>query len=405
MVELPQGAMRQTAPVLIAGAGIGGLTAALCLARAGFRVTLLERAPSFEEVGAGLQLSPNASAILRDLGLLAPLAADALAPKAIHIRRARDGASLARLPLEHAEARWGAPYLLVHRADLQRALVAAVLNEPNITLAPHIALAGFATTATGVTLTALHGAIRLTYEGACLIGADGLRSLVRERLNHDRAPLPDRAKQIAFRALIDAERVDAAWRAPDSTLWLGPKAHVVHYPLRGGRVINVVAIVDEPVAIDWGKEFWSQPADTRDVVRRFTRFDGRLRDLMTAGDWRRWPLVERPALAAWTNGPIALLGDAAHPMLPFLAQGAAQAIEDAAALARALAIHATIEQGLAAYQAARLARARRVQIASHRQAGIYHLTGPAAWARDLTIGLLGPQHLIARYDWLYRVET
>jgi salicylate hydroxylase len=404
LAELPQGVMRRSPHVLIAGAGIGGLTAALCLARIGHRVTLLERSQTFEEIGAGLQISPNASAILRDLGLIEMLAADALAPSAIRVRRARDGATLALLPLDQAEMRWGAPYLLVHRADLQRALVAAVEREPNIKLAMQTSLAGLAATPEGVKVTALRGAIRMSHEGDCLIGADGLRSVVRERLSRE-PPLPRHAERIAYRALIDAARAPAALRAPESALWLGPKAHVVHYPLRGGRAINVVAVADVRTAIDWTAEFWSQSAETREMAEVFAGFDRRLRDLLDAGEWRRWPLVERPSLATWTNGPIALLGDAAHPMLPFLAQGAAQAIEDAAALARALACSATIAHGLGAYQAARFERARRVQAASRRQAVIYHLAGPASVARDLAMRLMGPQYLLAQYDWLYRVET
>lgn len=396
--------MHQTRHILIAGAGIGGLTAALCLARLGLRVTLLERSKVLQEAGAGLQISPNASAILRELGLLPALAADALVPSAISVRRGRNGATLARLPLADAEARWGAPYLLLHRGDLQRALVAAVLQEPNIALATDSTLAGFAVTERGVTLAVRHGAIRVTYEGDGLIGADGLRSLVRERLSEGAAPPPAQAQRVAFRALVDPQRVPAAMRQPESMLWLGPHAHVVHYPLRGGRVVNVVAVVDATTAIDWQTEFWSQPATPADVGRRFARFDQRLRDLVAAAEtWRRWPLVERPPLASWSQGPVTLLGDAAHPMLPFLAQGAAQAIEDAAALAGALAAHGAIGAAFAAYESQRMARANRVQAQSHRQAGIYHLAGPAALARNLAMQMLGPARLIEQYDWLYRL--
>ena len=303
-----------------------------------------------QAAGAGLQISPNASVILRELGVLPALAATALAPEAIHARRGRDGATLARLPLVNAETRWGAPYLLVHRADLQQALLDAVAQVPSIALVTQSTLAGFAITATGVALAVLRGNIRVKYDGDCLIGADGLRSLVRERLTDDPMDLPDRAGKIAFRALINSKRVSAAMRRPESVLWLGRKAHVVHYPLRQGSVVNVVAAADETMPIDWTAEFWSQPADARHVMARFGGFDRSLRDLMAAADeWRCWPLLERPALASWTKGPIALLGDAAHPMLPFLAQGAAQAIEDAAALGRALAASATIEDGFAAY--------------------------------------------------------
>jgi salicylate hydroxylase len=388
---------------LIAGAGIGGLTAALCLSRAGFRVTLLERSKTLQAAGAGLQISPNASAILRELGILPALAAAALAPAAIHARRGRDGATLARMPLADAETRWGAPYLLVHRADLQQALLDAVAQVPSIALVTNSALAGFAITASGVALAVLRGNIRVKYDGDCLIGADGLRSLVRERLTDDPVDLPDHARSIAFRALIDSKRVAATMRQPESMLWLGRKAHVVHYPLRQGSVVNVVAVADETMPIDWTAEFWSQPADAHHVMARFARFDRSLRDLMAAADeWRCWPLLERPTLASWTKGPIALLGDAAHPMLPFLAQGAAQAIEDAAALGRALSVSTTIEDGFAAYQTARLARAQRVAMESRRQASIYHLSGPAALARNLTMRVAGSKRLLDRYDWLYR---
>jgi salicylate hydroxylase len=164
-----------------------------------------------------------------------------------------------------------------------------------------------------------------------------------------------------------------------------------------------VAVADETMPIDWTAEFWSQPADAHHVMARFARFDRSLRDLMAAaGEWRCWPLLERPTLASWTKGPIALLGDAAHPMLPFLAQGAAQAIEDAAALGRALAASTTIEDGFAAYQTERLARAQRIAMESRRQASIYHLSGPAALARDLTMRAAGSKRLLDRYDWLYR---
>jgi salicylate hydroxylase len=391
---------------LIAGAGIGGLTAALSLARIGYRVTLLERSKSLQEVGAGLQISPNASAVLRELGLLPALAEAAVAPKAIHLRRAQDGATLTLLPLGQAQARWGAPYLLVHRGDLQRALVDAVAKVPDIRLVTDSTVTGFVTTETGVALTALHGAIRVEYDGDCLIGADGVRSFVREHLGCDGTRLPQRAHRVAFRALVDPERVPAAMRLAESTLWLGPKAHVVHYPLRGGSVINVVAVVDETVPIDWTAEFWSQPASADEIATRFSGFDRRVRDLLAAaGKWLRWPLAERPALARWTKGPISLLGDAAHPMLPFLAQGAAQAIEDAAALARALAACDTVEQGLAAYEKARLPRALRVQAQSHRQALIYHLSGPAAVVRDLAMRYLGPARLLDSYEWLYQPQA
>ena len=397
---------------LIAGAGIGGLTAALCLARAGFRVRLLERAGLLEEAGAGLQISPNASTLLRDLGVLPRLSAAALAPEALRIRRGRDGTTLQRLPLKDAEQRWGAPYLLVHRVDLQKALLEAVAQKDAINLSMRAELAGFAATETGIEATARHGSVRIAYKADCLIGADGSRSFVRQRLADLRAmrdprakptELPRKAGHVAWRALVDAEQVPPELRRMESTLWLGSKAHLVHYPLRAGTVVNIVAIVEAPVAIDWTVEIWSQSGDPAEIIARFSDWHEDARRLIAAArTWRKWPLVDLAPLPAWTMGRVALLGDAAHPMLPFLAQGAAQAIEDAAMLGAVLKPGCEIEDAFMAYAAARHKRASKVQAQSRRQGRIYHLAGPAAFLRDLALRGADARQLLAGYDWVYR---
>ncbi len=383
---------------VIAGAGIGGLCTSLCLARAGWRVSLYDKAEVLEESGAGLQLSPNASVILRRLGVLERLARYALAPDAIRIRRAQDGATLALMPLAGAEARWGAPYLVAHRADLQRALLDAAAHEEGIKLQTGAAAVGFASGQDGVEVAIAQGSARLKVTGDCLIGADGLRSFVRERLHADPLRFSGRT---AWRTTIEAARVPGAMKAQETQLWLGRKAHLVHYPLRGGTLVNVVAIVDEDFRPE-AKEFWSSPGTPDVLEARFARWDKTALDVLRAApEWRKWRLADRAPIASFVLGRVALIGDAAHPMLPFLAQGAAQAIEDAGVLGEVLAKAKNIEAGLLAYEDARLARAARVQKESRRQAAIYHLGGPAAFLRDAALHALGSEKMLARYDWLY----
>jgi salicylate hydroxylase len=383
---------------VIAGAGIGGLCTALCLARAGWRVSLYEKAKILDETGAGLQLSPNASAILRRLGVLERLAPFALAPEAIRIRRARDGATLARMPLDGAQARWGAPYLTVHRADLQRALLEAAALEGAIRLQTGAAVVGFASTQEGVAVAIAQDAVRLKEAGDCLIGADGLRSFVRHGFFADHLRFSGRT---AWRTTIEAACVPAAMHRQETNLWLGRKAHLVHYPLRGGTIVNVVAIVDEDFR-PGEEDFWSSLGEPKFLEARFAGWDKAARDLLrAASDWRKWPLADRDCVASFVSGRVALIGDAAHPMLPFLAQGAAQAIEDASVLGEVLVRGQNIEAGLRAYQEKRLPRVTRVQKESRRQATIYHLGGPAAFLRDAALRALGPEKMLARYDWLY----
>jgi len=364
---------------LICGAGIGGLSAALALARQGWQVDLREKAQRLDEAGAGVQLSPNATRVLQNLGLLEAVLAGASTPDAVVVRRGHDGAELSRMPLgAGAQLRWGAPSVVMHRADLQSVLLDAILKNPNITLRLNAAKTD------------------LELEGAdVLIGADGLRSGIRQALGV--AGGLKFTGQVAWRALIPMADVPPALHANETALWLGAKTHLVHYPLRGATVLNVVAIVE----MDATGTGWSEQAAPDALHHAFAGWTRAARELLRAApDWRCWSLYDRDPAKRWGRGGITLLGDAAHPMLPFLAQGAAQAIEDAGSLARHLA--GEIEPGLRAYEAERIPRTGKVQLAARQQAKIYHLSGVSGMARDLVMKGLGPERLQARYDWIYR---
>jgi len=386
---------------LIAGAGVGGLTAALALARAGIDVIVFERSRVLEEFGAGVQLSPNATRILRRLDAFEAVAGQALRPRSIRLLRGRDGGALARLPLHDADARWGAPFLVLHRARLQRALVERVARQANISLRMGAEIGGFAVDEAGVSLGLRVGAIGMRERGDLLIGADGLRSIVRERLGFGEAAGARFLGRVAYRATIDADKADARWREPEVTLRLGKRAHLVHYPLPANR-INIVAVIESSWRGATSDDAWDGAADFASLQRAFARWSPDARALLAlAPGWRAWPLYDRPPLASLAARRVALVGDAAHPMAPFLAQGAAQAIEDAGALAEALGQASDVDQALAHYSAARVDRANRVQSEARAQAKLYHMAGPLAFARDLTMRALGPERLLKRYDWLY----
>jgi salicylate hydroxylase len=388
--------------LVVAGAGIGGLSAALCLARAGKTVSLLEKAPAIEEVGAGLQIAPNAGRILQSLGLTAALDKAALLPEAIVVRRAADGRELSRVPLLCAAARFGAPFRLFHRADLQALLLEAAQATENIAIRTNARVGDFEEEDATVFLR-VHGAGGAEdMEAAGLVGADGVRSSVRGFLFRDEKDQPFYTGHMAWRALLPAEAVPASLCAKQVNLWLGRGAHVVYYPLRGGEIVNAVVIIEDGDVEPPAGEPTLDGARLLEAAD-FERCASPLRELVSSCDsWRRWPLWSRPALSHWSRGAVTLLGDAAHPMVPFLAQGAAQAIEDAEALGRAFAGRAAPATAFAAYEKARIARATKVQKASRRQGLFAHAGFPLATARDLAMSLLGGRGMLERNAWIYR---
>jgi salicylate hydroxylase len=385
--------------VLIAGAGIGGLTTALALARQGIGVTLFDQAEALEEAGAGIQLSPNAAHVLVGLGLADRLAPAIVEPTAIRLRSGPSGRDIATIPLDPAtRKRYRAPYWVIHRADLQRVLLAAIAAEPRITLTLGATVDDFSLDPIGVRLTIRGGAKVTDHGGSVLIGADGLWSRLRARLGDGSAPRF--AGRSAFRAVVPATQLQD--RAPVVNLWIGPNGHLVHYPIRAGAAVNIVAVTGD----QWRSTAWSTGASRDEVLERFpaTAWVPAARHVLAAPErWQKWALYDRAPLAQWGRGPMTLLGDAAHPMLPFLAQGAAMAIEDAAALAREIArLPGDRTAALRNYEAARAPRAARVQRAARRNDFRYHLGGPAAFVRDAVLRALGGERLLAQYDWIYR---
>ena len=384
--------------VLIAGAGIGGLTAALALAREGFRVRLLEGAETPQAAGAGIQLSPNATRILLSLGLGPRLAVAAVAPRAIRMRSAARGRVLAEMPL--GPGRDGAPYWVIHRADLYRALFDAVAATPAVTLTLGARVRDFHSDGAAVRASVGDGGQEEGHhEGAILIGADGLWSRLRTLLLGGGEPRF--SGRCAFRAVVPAEIAAAAFRDGAVDVWLGPGGHVVHYPVRGGTAVNVVAVCGDRRR----SEGWGTAAATAEVLARFPApaWACALRELLAAPErWQRWALYDREPLRAWGRGPVTLLGDAAHPMLPFIAQGAAMAIEDAAVLARELGRAGDgLAPALRRYEAARAPRTARVQGAARSNDFHYHVRGPAALVRDAVLRAAPPRLLLARYDWIW----
>jgi 2-polyprenyl-6-methoxyphenol hydroxylase-like FAD-dependent oxidoreductase len=389
-------------PVLIAGAGIGGLTAALAIAQRGFPVSVFEQAERLEEIGAGIQLSPNAARVLIALGLRERLERRAVAPQELRVMGARGARVLARAPLAAGAAQGDAPYWMIHRGDLQAALLEAVRADAAITLHLGARIDDFALDGDGVTVSAAGGR-----RGCALIAADGLWSRLRARLGH--RDEPRFARRVAWRALIAADTVAQDARAPAVTLWFDGDNHLVHYPVRGGDLINVVAIVGD----DWREAGWNAPGERAEILARYgaATWPPAARTVLAAApQWHKWALYDRLPIGeasadtgtAWGHGAVTLLGDAAHPMLPYLAQGAAMAIEDAWVLARALAERRDdAPAALRNYERARHARTARVQHAAHRTGTVYHLGGGAALLRRLALAAMGGQRLIARYDWIY----
>ena len=383
--------------LLVIGGGMAGLSAALVARRAGLQVTLLEQAEAFSEVGAGIQLGPNAVRVLHDWGLLPELRAVAAFPERLSVRDARSGGQLGGLTLGAAmQQRYGQPYATIHRADLHQILLRQLQGRSQVDCRLRQRLHAFEQDDAGVRLRTEDGS---RYQAGALLGCDGLWSRVRGQLLADGAPVF--SGDLAYRGLVPMAELPPELRRNQVTAWLAPGLHAVHYPVRAGAAMNVIVVVEGPIPPD--PESWDQAAQAPQLRRALGPVHGDLDRLLQAvPDWRLWPLNARAPMRGpqeHAQGRVALLGDAAHPTRPYLAQGAAMALEDAWTLGQLLA-QPGWRKGPAAQdiawpgllQALAQTRWRRnawIQQRSRRNGQIFHAAGPLRWGRDLGMALLG----------------
>jgi salicylate hydroxylase len=383
--------------MVIVGGGIGGMAAALACG-SHHRLSLLEQAPAFGELGAGIQLGPNVTRILAQWGMEPALNAVAAFPERLEVRSALSGTLLGTLPLgARCRAVYGAPYATIARQDLHRMLHDAVIARGAVNLQLNTRISQLRAGSERVCIDTPGGG---TWEAASLLGADGVWSVVRQYLVSDGGPRV--TGHLAYRAMVPQAALPAALRSGVVTAWLGPRFHAVQYPVRSGDWLNVVVIVHGAVTGD--PSHWDHSANAGELRAQLAEAGSGLLDLLHAiDDWRLWALSDRPPMQharEMASGRLALLGDAAHPMRPYLAQGAGMAIEDAHQLSlslQAFASHAP--SAFAHYAAARWHRNARVQARAIRNGGIFHLRGPMRLARDAGMKMLGERLLDV--PWLY----
>jgi 2-polyprenyl-6-methoxyphenol hydroxylase-like FAD-dependent oxidoreductase len=387
---------RNTRPIIVAGGGIGGLACALGLARKGFRVLVLEQAQQFGEIGAGIQLAPNAWSALDALGVGEPVKKDAVFIERLLMMDGVTGESVIDVPLdERFRSRYGNPYAVTHRADIHGALLDACrAREGLVELRTNSRVRGFTIESDGLSVE-IDGGARIG--AAALVGADGARSAVRERIVGDGDPPV--SGHMCYRAVLSVDDMPKDLRWPAATLWAGPGTHIVHYPLRGWKLFNLVAtVVREQAGTGHNEE-----APPEEVLPLFAANCEKPLDLLRVPKvFRRWMLRFREPVGRWSEGPVTLLGDAAHLMLQYLALGAAMAMEDAVCLASAAdACDGDFTAGFERYEALRLVRASRVQISSRLFGLVYHADGVARPVRnDIYQGRSAERYYDA-LDWLF----
>jgi 2-polyprenyl-6-methoxyphenol hydroxylase-like FAD-dependent oxidoreductase len=385
---------RNPLPILVAGGGIGGLAAALALTLQGYSVKVLEQAAELGEIGAGIQLGPNAFAAFDALGVGAEARGRAVYTDEMVMHDALDETLVGRIPTGEAfRTRFGNPYAVIHRADVHQSLLEGARRSDRIQVCTATTVQRLEQDEQGVTV---HDSRGQTHRGQALIGADGVKSAVRRQLVGDEARV---SGHVVYRAVVDRRDFpeDLRWNA--ASIWVGPNCHLVHYPLRGGEQYNVVVTFHSRE-----REEWSVREGSRDEVQSY--FDGicpRARQLIDLPkDWKRWATADREPIGQWTFGRVTLLGDAAHPTLQYLAQGACMALEDAVTLGEALRFHdGHVERALALYQRARIARTARVVLSAREMGRIFHAKGVERLVRNGLWKDRTPERFYDAMEWLY----
>ena len=381
-------------PFLVAGGGIAGLAASLGLAASGRRVRLFEQASAFEEVGAGLQMSPNAVSALRALGAWDAIEPHCVVPTEIHVRDGVTGSLLQRIRLgKNFENKFGAPYRVAHRADLLAALLSVAKTTRGISLHTTSRVSGARSTEVGAVLQLANGE---EPAGAAVIGADGIHSAVRMSALGGAAPQP--RGHTLYRALLPFDAVPPAIAADAVTLWLLPGAHAVHYPVSAWRQFNVVLAVEQ----QWPDAGWSAPATPAEVGPHFDAACDALTELIAKPlTWLKWCGASLDPLPTWQSGNVLVVGDAAHAALPYLAQGAAMALEDAVVLGDCLSRSNLVAEALTDFESRRRPRCSRIQAQSLALGQTYHAGGVRRLARNLALRAMTPAGFLNRLHWIY----
>ena len=389
--------------MIIVGGGIGGLAAALACGQAGARPQVLERAATFSEVGAGIQMGPNVTRTLHAWGLAEDLKEIGFVPRKLDAKDTQTGQIIGTLRLgQRSLDTYGAPYFTVHRADLHRVFLKKIMSSGQAELRLDSEVQGLQQNADGIQISGTNLPATLTelFKSAAMVGADGLWSKTRQFVVPPTAPRV--TGLLAYRALVPMQSIPEKLRLQDVNVWVGPRVHAVLYPVKCGEYLNLVVVVQGPPPASL--DDWDHAGNKQDLEAAMGPIHADLRNMLAAVPaWRLWPLCDRPPIKGpheMAKGRIALLGDAAHPMRPFLAQGAGMAIEDAAELARSWArADLQVEDRLQMYAQARWARNAQVQHRSIRNGQIFHLQGPLRWGRNAAMKLMGES--LMDVPWLY----